>query len=302
MRHLSKAAWLAVLALAAGLLFAPAPHVWAGFTPTATDTPTTGPTNTPTPSPTPVTNTPTATATATTVTNTPGPSPTPVTNTPGPSPTPTTGGGPAPSNTPVTPPAPGVTPPINPPSLDDFLLQKSANVTQARPGSPVSFSLMVTNRGAAAADNVVVADSLPAELEFVGASASQGSYSFDAGANTVTFELGTLGAGQSASLTIDTRIRASAQPPLTLVNAAQLTFAGGGGSSTSSTSTLITDSSGKTWLASNKAQVRLIPATLPVTGLAPAVDLTGTLLLAALAAAAPAALWYGLRRRQRQDD
>lgn len=295
MRHISKAGWLAVLLLMVGLLFAPARPAWAGFTPTPTDTP--SPTATPTDTPTGTPPTPTATPTDT-PTGTP---PTPTTTS---TPSPTATQGPGPSETPTSPPAatPGDDGRIRRPSLDDFLLQKTANVTQARPGSPVAFSLTATNLGPAAADDVVVVDTLPAEFEFVGASASQGSFTFDAGANAVTFNLGTLGAGQSASMSIQTRIRAGAQPPLTLLNLANLTFAGGGSSGGSSTSTFITDSGGRTWLVSNQSQVRLIPATLPVTGLAPALDLAGTLLWAALAAATPAGLWWWLRRRQTQDD
>jgi hypothetical protein len=110
-------------------------------------------------------------------------------------------------------------------------------------------------------------------------------------------------------MSIQTRISPSALPPLVLVNTADLTFSGsgggggGGGGGGSSTSTrIVTDSSGRARLLSNQAQVRLIPASLPLTGMAPALDLTSTLLWAALAAVAPAAVWFWLRRRKAQDD
>jgi len=124
--------------------------------------------------------------------------------------------------------------------IADPVLAKIADVSLAQPGSPVKFTLTVTNIGTAAASGVVVVDSLPSPLQFVSATASQGAFAVSG--NTVTFTVGTVNPGQVITLTISTMVSASAQPPLTVINTATLND-GQGHSSSSSASIRITGGS-----------------------------------------------------------
>ncbi|MGH8174198.1 MAG: beta strand repeat-containing protein, partial [Rhodanobacteraceae bacterium] len=92
----------------------------------------------------------------------------------------------------------GVT--INGQSAD---IQVVKTVDDANPivGDTIAFTITVTNNGPSNATGIAVTDALPAELAFVSANASQGSYS----AGTGVWTLGTLapaGAGATATLTI----------------------------------------------------------------------------------------------------
>jgi uncharacterized repeat protein (TIGR01451 family) len=66
-------------------------------------------------------------------------------------------------------------------------------------GSSLTYTITVTNNGPDTAAGVVVTDALPAGVTFVSASPSQGTCS---GTTTVTCDLGSLGAGASATVTI----------------------------------------------------------------------------------------------------
>lgn len=97
---------------------------------------------------------------------------------------------------------------------------------------PFSYSLAVSNGGPDAATNVTATDVLPAGLTFVSATPSQGSCS---GTSTVVCTLGTLAAGQSATVTLT--VRAAAGAPVlntATVSAAQYDPTPGNGSSTAS--------------------------------------------------------------------
>ena len=65
-------------------------------------------------------------------------------------------------------------------------------------GDTVSFAIEVNNEGTAQATNVSLIDTLPPGISFVSSSVTQGSYN----ANTGVFTIGTLAAGDSATLTL----------------------------------------------------------------------------------------------------
>ena len=172
-----------------------------GITPTFTPTPTGTPTVLP------------VTDTSTPPPSTETPIPPPPTETPAPPPpteTPTT---PTPAATPV--PSPPPPPPSRAPHLT---ITKVAGATQVPQDGYVTFTIWVCNDGDTTADNVVVSDALPPELEVVSASASQGKVAVEG--NGVRAELGSLAPGACADVTIVARVRAGVPPGTQITNVA----------------------------------------------------------------------------------
>jgi uncharacterized delta-60 repeat protein/uncharacterized repeat protein (TIGR01451 family) len=77
-------------------------------------------------------------------------------------------------------------------------------------GSPFTYNVSVTNRGAVNATNVVLTDTLPAGVSYVGSTASNGTPNESGG--VVTDNVGTLAPGATATLTIN--VTAGATPML----------------------------------------------------------------------------------------
>lgn len=211
------------------------------------------------------------------------PTPTPTstaTSTATPTATPTAAG---PTSTPLPPPPPTNPPPppptdVPPPPLNDPLIAKNADVQTAQVGDPVQFTITVFNPNSVPLTNVVVVDTLPPQLDFVSGSVTQGSFTFDAGSNTVTFNVNDLGAGQSAALTMQTVVNDKAQPGDVLHNLAVVSVNG--------------QQKGQA-----EASVQIIPPIIPVTGSGPGWrEQMLILVLAVLAALAPYVVW--LWRRQ----
>jgi len=82
-------------------------------------------------------------------------------------------------------------------------IDKSVDVSQAAPGDVVTYTLKVTNTGPGAAENVVVTDVLPSGTTFVSASAP-----CTESVGTVTCALGTLGSGDTQTVTIKVEVDA----------------------------------------------------------------------------------------------
>ena len=81
----------------------------------------------------------------------------------------------------------------------DLSISKTASPPPYGTGLPITYTVTVTNLGAAPATAVTVTDVLPAGLTLVSASPTQGTCS---GSTTVTCSLGTLGGGSTATITI----------------------------------------------------------------------------------------------------
>lgn len=119
-----------------------------------------------------------------------------------------------PSPTPEATPAPA--PPS--PSSPHLVLTKTTSKTEVFPGASVEFTIRVCNVGDATADNVVVSDALPSELEVVSASVSQGVVVVVG--NGVRAEFGALVPGACATLTIVARVRDDVPPGTQISNVA----------------------------------------------------------------------------------
>jgi uncharacterized repeat protein (TIGR01451 family) len=90
----------------------------------------------------------------------------------------------------------------------DLSIVKTASPNPGQVGVPLSYRLVATNNGPAAATNVTVTDALPAGVTFVSSSATQGACN---GTTTVTCNLGSLAVGASAVATINVTPSAQGQ-------------------------------------------------------------------------------------------
>lgn len=119
-----------------------------------------------------------------------------------------------PTATPITTPQPKT-------EYTDLLILKSADPAEAKPGQEVMFTLRVSNQGNIAAVDVVVVDDIPAYLEIVGVTTTQGEITIDG--QRVTVRVGTIGPGYEVQIVVRTRVRPDTPAPLTLENVAILT-------------------------------------------------------------------------------
>jgi uncharacterized repeat protein (TIGR01451 family) len=81
----------------------------------------------------------------------------------------------------------------------DLVITKHANPTTVHVGDRVTYSIVVTNKGPGTATGVTMTDPMPALLDFVSVSTSQGTCT---GGAVISCNLGTLAAGASATITV----------------------------------------------------------------------------------------------------
>lgn len=101
--------------------------------------------------------------------------------------------------------------------LADLSITKTDSRDPVLVNSQFQYSLQISNLGPSPATNVVVTDSLPAQLSFVSATPSQGNCSFSS--PTVTCQLGNLGPGANATVVITV----TGTTPVTVNNTATVT-------------------------------------------------------------------------------
>src|SRR5262249_23299424 len=88
----------------------------------------------------------------------------------------------------------------------------------AQPGEKVTFTITVSNPNQTPIPGVVVVDPLPAPLQFVGATTSQGTFTVIG--NTITFAIGTLNPASSANMKVEALVPLSVVPPVNVTNTA----------------------------------------------------------------------------------
>ena len=101
-------------------------------------------------------------------------------------------------------------------SQADVSITKAASANPVSPGGDLVYTLVVTNNGPSDAANVTVSDPLPSSVTY---NSDTDNGNFNASTNTDTFSLGTLTAGQSVTISIDTTVNFSA-PDGALTNTA----------------------------------------------------------------------------------
>jgi uncharacterized repeat protein (TIGR01451 family) len=123
-----------------------------------------------------------------------------------PTPTPGPGSGPGAGG------GPGAPNPVN----FDPVMTKLVEPSLVLPGEKVTYRITITNQGTAGGQINHVADAVPGVLTIVSVSTSQGSSQVNG--NTVTWHVGTLNPGQSATMTIVAQVRPGIQPPVDVTN------------------------------------------------------------------------------------
>jgi len=102
----------------------------------------------------------------------------------------------------------------------DPAIVKLVEPTLALPGETVTYTFVVSNTSGVPAIGVVVTDTVPSVLQVISADASQGTHGISG--NTVTFQLGTINPGQTATMHIRARVRPDVVPPVDVTNNAQM--------------------------------------------------------------------------------
>lgn len=103
----------------------------------------------------------------------------------------------------------------------DPVITKWSDVTEAKPGDKVTFTIEVTNRGEHAAVDCVVTDVIPQYLDILSASTTQGSVTVDG--QTVRAEIGTVGPQFVVRIYIYTQVSEDVPRPHQMENVAVLT-------------------------------------------------------------------------------
>jgi uncharacterized repeat protein (TIGR01451 family) len=129
------------------------------------------------------------------------------------------------------------------PVLFDPAITKAPTLVQAQIGDTVEFVITITNPNAFAVPGVVASDPLPIEVDFVSATTTHGTTSYNAATRQLDIDLGTMAAGQVSTVKIQAIVNNKAQPPSSFRNKAFL---------------------GKT--ASNDSEVQVVPKNIPATG------------------------------------
>ncbi len=104
--------------------------------------------------------------------------------------------------------------------IADPVIVKLVDPQLALPGETVVYTITVTNKGTLAAQNVVVTDTVPAVLQLLSTSTTQGTVTTSG--NTATFNVGTVAPGQVITLIIKAKIRPDAPTPSDVTNTATM--------------------------------------------------------------------------------
>ena len=101
----------------------------------------------------------------------------------------------------------------------DLAVTKADSADPVQAGSQLTYTLIVTNNGPSSATGVVLTDTLPSALTYVSGTSTSGTVSH--AGQVVTVNVGNLGSGQSATVTLVTQI--DSQFSGTITNEAQVT-------------------------------------------------------------------------------
>ena len=141
----------------------------------------------------------------------------------------------------ISTPSPGDNPSDNSSSTSTTVLRPNVTMTKTGPttttvGEALAYSLAYTNNGNAAADYVMVVDTLPAGVSFVSANPTPSNIN----GQQLTWNLGTLAAGATGSISVNVISSATLQNGTSLLNSVTITSTTGGDNPDDNTSTTTT--------------------------------------------------------------
>ena len=122
--------------------------------------------------------------------------------------------------------------------LPTFDIVKDDGVEAVAAGEQTTYEVTVTNTSSSHASDILVSDTLPAELEFV--SASDGG-SWDSSSGTVSWTLPELAAGESRTVTITAKVKDTVSAGTEIVNVARVEAPGCGEECESTDTDNVTD-------------------------------------------------------------
>jgi uncharacterized repeat protein (TIGR01451 family) len=125
-------------------------------------------------------------------------------------------------------------------------ISKVSQQAVAKPNDFVSWVITVRNPTSAAIGPLIVSDTLDSRLSYISSTATSGNVSVNG--QQVTVSVVSLGAGETMTIVLQTKVSASAVTPAVIYNTASLVVASG------------------TPINSNTPAVNIIPSTLPLTG------------------------------------
>ncbi|MBN1485525.1 MAG: DUF11 domain-containing protein [Chloroflexia bacterium] len=88
------------------------------------------------------------------------------------------------------------------------------------PGDDVTFTIIVTNEGSADAHNVVVTDTLPAELVLLDVTTSKGTVTIDG--NSFQVDIGTVSPGEVVTIIVQARVLEDTPVDIIIINVARM--------------------------------------------------------------------------------
>ncbi len=112
----------------------------------------------------------------------------------------------------------------------------SVSPSSVRTGQNATYTIKVSNSGSAAVTDVEMTDTFSQYLDIVSASTNKGSRDINESSRRVTASIGTLNAGQTATITVVAKVNNVARANLTVSNSASVTYKFGGSSFTKSSS------------------------------------------------------------------
>jgi hypothetical protein len=104
-------------------------------------------------------------------------------------------------------------------------ISKQANVSVAKPGDMVVWTILVRNPGNQRIESASVQDTLDVRLQYLGAVSTKGNVSFDG--KKLVVELGSLEAGESVQITLQTQVKSDTLAPAQIPNQATLLLPNG---------------------------------------------------------------------------
>ncbi len=118
-------------------------------------------------------------------------------------------------------------------------------------GDIVTYTITITNPNDVAMTNAVATDRLDYRLDYVGATSTLGDVSYDTASRAVIVELGDLGAKETVTIIIDTRINNNAVAPMQIDNQVEV---------------VASNVAAARSIQSSAASIQVVPSVIPVTG------------------------------------